>query len=284
MSTADNHYFQYKGCNFVSAIYKKEHLEQLEHFEIKDSDVFIVTYPKSGTIWMQQILSLIYADGDLDDVQSKPTMQRAPWIEVPNSNFPERPSPRLNVTHLPYHLVPKALKAKKGKVIYVARNPKDVLVSSYYFHKHFALYESPKNFPDFFEKFIDGRVEFSCWFDHIRDWCTHKDEFNFLFLTYEEMQKDLRATIQKICNFVGRQLDDEKLDSVIKHSSFETMKKDPMANYEGIPKKSPGGSFLRKGTVGDWKNNFTVAQSERFDKIYQERMKDLPLVFTWDKE
>lgn len=69
-----------------------------------------------GTIWMQQILSLIYADGDLDDVQSKPTIQRAPWIEVPNSNFPERPSPRLNVTHLPYHLVPKALKAKKGKV------------------------------------------------------------------------------------------------------------------------------------------------------------------------
>ncbi|XP_078255778.1 amine sulfotransferase-like isoform X2 [Rhinoraja longicauda] len=255
MSTADHHYFQYKGCNFVSAIYKKEHLEQLEHFEIKDSDVFIVTYPKSGTIWMQQILSLIYADGDLDDVQSKPTIQRAPWIEVPNSNFTARPSPRLNVTHLPYHLVPKALKRKKGK-----------------------------SFPDFFEKFIDGRVEFSCWFDHIRDWCTHKDEFNFLFLTYEEMQKDLRATIQKICNFVGRQLDDEKLDSVMKHSSFDTMKKDPMANYEGIPKKSPGGSFLRKGTVGDWKNNFTVAQSERFDKIYQERMKDLPLVFIWDKE
>lgn len=50
-------------------------------------------------------------------------------------------------------------------------------------------------------------------------------------------------------------MDDEKLDSVIKHSSFDTMKKDPMANYEGIPKKSPGGSFLRKGTLHDFYNS-----------------------------
>ncbi|XP_067840818.1 amine sulfotransferase-like isoform X1 [Heptranchias perlo] len=284
MSTTNDYYFQYKGCNFVSTIYTKEHLEQLEHFQIHDTDVFIVTYPKSGTIWMQQIISLIYSDGDPTAVQSKPAYERVPWIEVPSSNFPARPSPRLNVTHLPYHLVPKALKEKKGKIIYVARNPKDVLVSSYYFHMHLALYESPKDFPDFFEKFIDGRVEFSCWFDHIREWYAHKDEFNFLFLTYEEMKKGLRASVQKICNFVGRELDDEKLDSVMEHCRFDIMKKNPMANYEGIPKKSSDGAFLRKGTIGDWKSHFTVAQSEMFDRIFQERMKDVPLEFIWDKE
>ncbi|XP_051880740.1 amine sulfotransferase-like [Pristis pectinata] len=284
MSMDDDYYFQYKGCNFVASIYKKDYLEQLEHIEIRDSDVFIMTYPKSGTIWMQHIMSLIYSDGDIAAVESKPALARVPWIEVHSTNFSARPSPRLNASHLPYHLVPKALKEKKGKVIYVARNPKDVLVSSYYFHIHFALYESPKDFQDFFEKFIDGRVEFSSWFDHIRDWYVHKDEFNFLFLTYEELQKDLAASVQKICNFVGRQLDAEKLDSVIKNSTFDKMKKNPMANYEGIPTKCSGGSFLRKGTVGDWKNHFTVAQSEMFDKIFQERMKDVALEFIWDKE
>lgn len=36
------------------------------------------------------------------------------------------------------------------------------------------------------------------------------------------------------------------------------------------------------GKVGDWKTMFTVEQSERFDKIYKEKMKGLSLEFDWD--
>uniref|UniRef100_A0A4W3GY40 Sulfotransferase n=2 Tax=Callorhinchus milii TaxID=7868 RepID=A0A4W3GY40_CALMI len=284
MAQTEDFYFQYKKCNFVSSIYTREHLEQLELFEIRDSDVFVVTYPKSGTVWMQQIVSLINSDGDPTEVQNTQAHKRVPWIEVPPSNFQLRPSPRLNVTHLPYHLVPKELKEKKGKVIYVARNPKDVIVSSYHFHNHLAFYESSKDFSDFLEKFIDGALEFSSWFDHVREWYNHRDEFNFMYITYEEMKKDLRASILKICSFLGKHLDNEKLNTVLELCTFNTMKVNPMANYEKVPKKSNDGAFLRKGTIGDWKTHFTVAQSEMFDRIFQEKMKDFPLSFVWDQE
>ena len=42
------------------------------------------------------------------------------------------------------------------KVIYVARNPKDVLVSYFHFHKFATMLETPKDFNHFFEKFIRG--------------------------------------------------------------------------------------------------------------------------------
>ncbi|XP_042188772.1 uncharacterized protein LOC103182604 [Callorhinchus milii] len=274
--------FQYKGCNFLSPIYTIEHLEKLEHFEVRDSDVFAVTYPKSGTMWMQQILSLIYSDDDTPAVQSKSAMERVPWIELPNSNFEVRQSPRLSVTHLPYHLVPKGLKDKQGKVIYVARNPRDVLMSLYYLHNHLSTFETPKSFQDFMEQFVDGRVEFSSWFDHIKDWYDHRHEFNFLYMTYEDMKKDLRGAIQKVCNFLEKHLDDKKLDTIVKQCTFSTMKATQVVNYEKTPDKSPENAFLRKGTFADLEKHFAEPQIEMFNRIFQEKLKDSPLRFSWD--
>ncbi|XP_067881744.1 amine sulfotransferase-like isoform X2 [Heterodontus francisci] len=276
--------YQYKGCNLISNIHSTEYLEKMYNFEITDSDVVAVTYPKSGTVWMQQILSLIYSDGDQVAVQSKPAEKRVPWIELPFLDFQTHPPPRLSVTHLPYHLVPSGLKKKTGKVIYVARNPKDVVVSLYHFQHFITVLSTPSNFEDFLGKFIEGKVVFSSWFDHIHNWYAHRDEFNILFVTYEEMKLDLRTSIQKICDFLGKELDDEKLDTVVKHCTFKNMKMNPMANYENVENKNASGAFLRKGIVGDWKNHFTVAQSEMFDRIFQERMKDFPLKFIWDSK
>ncbi|NXF95797.1 ST3A1 sulfotransferase, partial [Eubucco bourcierii] len=286
MEPSKEYLFEYKGFYF-SVNTTLEHVSSLEDFEINDSDIFLVTYPKSGTVWTQNILSLIIHEGHRNGTEKIETMERIPWLEYKTStkDYTKLPLPRVFATHLPYYLVPRDLRNKRASIIYVTRNPKDVMVSYYHFSKYMNTLEEIPDFNLFMERFLAGKVLGSSWIDHVSGWYSHAEDFNILFLTYEEMKKDLRSAVLKICKFLGKKLSEEELDSVVRQASFENMKKDPRANYENLPDDvvaKDKGTFLRKGTVGDWKNNMTVAQNERFDQVLMEKIKALPINFIWD--
>ncbi|XP_036384064.1 amine sulfotransferase-like [Megalops cyprinoides] len=277
--------FTYKGFNFISNVHEEGYVDTLEQFVIRDDDIFVVTYPKSGTTWMQYILTLLCHNEDLKEETHKRMIDVVPWFEVKQrTDLNEMPSPRTFLTHLPTSLVPQGLR-HRGKVIYVVRNPKDVAISYFHFHNIVKLLPDQKNLDQFLDDFLEGKVFAGSWFAHINDWYNHKDEFNLLFLTFEEMKKDRRGAIMKISNFLGKTLDSKTLDTIVEKISFENMKKNPTTCAEkNFPKHfdSSKGSMLRKGQVGDWKTVFTMEQNERFDRIYQEKMSKLPLEFIWD--
>uniref|UniRef100_A0A098M0N6 Sulfotransferase n=1 Tax=Hypsiglena sp. JMG-2014 TaxID=1550645 RepID=A0A098M0N6_9SAUR len=287
MEPVNKFLYKHKGCYFVPVACSPESIDSLESFEIQDDDVFIITYPKSGTIWTQNIVSLILHEGHRDGTENTTLIERAPWLEcnISHIDFSNRPSPRLFTSHLPYYLVPKGLQNKRARIIYVFRNPKDVLVSTYHFTKITPVRETPKDFDTFLEWFLSGRVPSSLWLDHVEGWYAHKGDFNILFLSYEEMKKDLRSSVLKISNFLGKKLSGKEVDDVVDRATFNNMKVDSRANYTFMPPDivdCSKGDFLRKGTIGDWKNTMTVAQNERFDRVFKERMEKLPFKFCWD--
>lgn len=57
-----------------------------------------------------------------------------------------------------------------------------------------------------------------------------------------------------VCKFLGKKLNEEEVDAVMRQATFENMKSDPLANYTTILKTSAEHLknyefFLRKGEV-----------------------------------
>ena len=71
------------------------------------------------------------------------------------------PSPRFFKSHLPDHLIPPDVFTKKAKIVYVARNPKDLAVSYYYFCRWQPMMPKFETWDKFFDAFMKGRGEYA---------------------------------------------------------------------------------------------------------------------------
>ncbi|XP_075393919.1 sulfotransferase 2A1-like [Tenrec ecaudatus] len=282
-------YLWFEGIPFPSVGYRLEDLKSVKNeFVVRDEDFITLSYPKSGTNWLLEIICLIYSKGDPNWVQSVPMWERSPWIETEEAyeQLVKKEGPRIYTSHLPTQLFPKSFFNSKAKMIYLLRNPRDVLTSNFYFFRLLSGVKHPESFDQCFEWFLQGNVPYGSWFDHCQGWLQMRGKENFLTVTYEELHQDIRATVEKIIQFLGKKLGPEELDSVLKHASFKAMRDNKMSNLTLIPDTvmdHSQGQLLRKGVTGDWKHHFTVAQSEAFDKMYQEKMAGFPPgIFPWD--
>lgn len=135
--------------------------------EPRENDVIIVTFPKRGTRWVQQLIQLIINGGE-----SAPHyfefIKRTPTLEIIHDQVHDhesKASPRLLRTHLPLSAIRWN---DSGKHVYVSRNPWDCCVS---YSKHCqnwpgSPYEGAR-FDDFFKSFTKGEMRSGDFFDHV---------------------------------------------------------------------------------------------------------------------
>jgi hypothetical protein len=252
------------------------------NLELRTGDVCFISYPKSGSTWLSHILVLMLNNGE---TPADTTLRNSVHWVASSWPYPRSreeldalPSPRIFKSHMPWHMaVGGNTVTSPCKYIYIARNPKDVSVSYYHFEsgkQWSGNYSGP--WEHWLKWFLEGKVQRGDWFNHVLSWWEHKDDKNVLFLKYEDMKRDFDNQLDRIAGFLEYPLPDSTKKLIRDKSSFENMKKDDFSNLHEIPEL---GSFFRKGQIGSWKDMFTVAQSEQFDRIYKDRMRGTGLEF-----
>lgn len=189
-------------------------------------------------------------------------------------------SPRCIKSHLPLQLLPEQLWTVKPKIIYVARDPRDVAASYYHHHRLFFGYTG--SCEDFIEALLAEIVPYGSVWDHILEFWKMRHEPNVMFNTFEQMKKDLPGVVQRTAAFLNCTLTSEQLKRLCKHLSFESMKNNPSVSHEDEMAKLRGKStnlngkiepFMRKGEVGGWKQDVTPQLEEKLNLYAQKKLK-----------
>lgn len=251
----------------------------------RPNDVCYCSFPKSGSTWLSNVLYLILHNGEVPE--DKTLRSCLHWMEsswpYPRSReeVDALPSPRIFKSHMPYRMaLAGGPEQSPCKYIYIARNPKDVCVSYFHFESGKAWsggYSGP--WEHWLKQFMAGRVQRGDWFEHVLSWWKHRDAGNLLFLKYEDMKRDFDGQLRLMASYLGYSLSEAVVDRIKTATSFSRMKTEQFSNHKEIPQLE---GFFRKGEIGSWKDQFTVAQSEAFDRLYRERMNGTGLDFEFE--
>ncbi len=246
-------------------------------FVFRDDDIFIGTYAKSGTTWMQQIVSQLLFNGEegLEVAEMSPWLDlRVPPKEVKLPEVEAQTHRRFIKTHLP---VDALVFSPKAKYVYIGRDGRDVVWSMYNHHAngndewYKALNDTPgrvgppierppddivEYFRDWLER--DGHPFWPFW-ENLRSWWEIRDLPNVMLIHFTNLKAEMEGEMRKLAAFLDVEIDESKWDMIVKHCTFDYMKENAVKTVPLGGAFWDGGAqtFINKGTNGRWRDVLT---------------------------
>ena len=282
----------------------------VKKFPIYQDDVWIVTLPKCGMAWVQDLIWLIMNGLDVEKSQinqfshvpilelsavckSYPTAptgedqynERYPEGELLNEDTVKQYTnhsmehvrglkrPRIIVSHLPISLLPDNL-LNTCKVVYVARNIKDAAVSHYH-HLNIGPGIDKEDFKQFALCFLNDEIEYGPYIPHILEAWEKRKCPNMFFTTYEEMKMDLRKEAFSLVTFLhgaNYRLPNSSMDKLLKAVGSEHLRRNEFININRDISPNNINSFICNGMIGEWKNYFDEAMEDEWDSSIERQL------------
>jgi len=261
-------------------------------FVFRDDDIVIATYAKSGTTWLQQIVSQLIFGGaeDVEVAEMSPWLDlRVPPKDVKLEAVEAQTHRRFIKTHLP---VDALVFSPRAKYIYIGRDGRDVVWSLYNHHANAnaewyrAINDTPgrvgppigKPNPDirqYFNEWLEGGGHpFWPFFEHVAGWWEICELPNVMLLHFADLKDDLPGQIRRIASFLDIAIDEARFPAIVEHCTFDYMK-------NRAPKTVPAGgvfwdggaaTFINKGVNGRWRDVLSEYDIGRYDKIARREL------------
>lgn len=193
---------------------------KLPRFEVRETDCFLCSYPRSGNTWMRHMIAAAVrpeSRGDFSELESFfPTINRRD-LAASLSGLDGQPY-RLFKSHeqfLPHYL--------KGKVAYLIRDGRDVMVS--YHHYADSLCRKPIELSNFVRECVDKRRRRISWSAHVRGWLAHLSHPNVLIVRYHHMLQDAERELRRVLAHFGLDPDDRAVRDAVAASQVRHINK-----------------------------------------------------------
>ncbi|KAK4397976.1 Cytosolic sulfotransferase 5 [Sesamum angolense] len=267
----------------------------IKHFRPLPSDIILASLPKTGTTWLKSLLFAIVHRSSKHRLAMKNPHELVPTLEVQVYTASDEPlttnpcsTHRIFSTHIPYQLLAETLDSSDCRIVYVTRNPKDTLVSTWHFvNKWKKAEKEPWPLEVAADKFCDGLIPCGPYYDHVMGYkkLSWEKPNKLFFITYEELMSDPISHVKKLAEFLGCPFegDDEEgqIEEVVKCCSFRVLSEHEVNKSEESPAwfQLPYNSFFRKGAVGDHKNYLSDEIIEHIDALTIEKFHSVGFMY-----
>jgi hypothetical protein len=243
------------------------------NLRVFSDDVYVVSYPKSGNTWTRFLIAnLIYPDKHPDFTNIN---ELIPDPEgVTKRHLEELPRPRYLKSHAYFdHRYPK--------VIHIVRDPRDVVLSEYYFDiKRSAI---PDDFPleKFVSRFVNGELNhpYGTWGENTATWFyARANSPRLLLVTYEALQSEGARQMARIAEFIGVPANPERIGFAIEQSSADRMReleKKQGHLWSSTKRTRQDKPFVRSAKAGGWKSELSEASIAEIESAWGGLMREL---------
>lgn len=254
-------YKQLKSAKIIRAAYRK-------HSSFYKSDCVFVSFPKSGRTWVRVLVGRVLTrkyDQSFTIELEQLAGGEIPYIYMTHDDAtnPTRP------------LATKKRKYRNKKVIFLVRDPRDVVIS-YFFHL-----TRRSRFPvqlDISSFIRDPGYGINRVIDLMNIWNENRRiPKDFLLIKYEDLHRDPVGELRKIVGFAGiNDVNDELLKEAVEFGSFDNMRQMELSNSLQNGRLKPRNpndqeSYkVRKGQVGGYRQYL----SEEDVKYVDTQVKD----------